>query len=780
MRRNTRPASKLSIRPIDWLLALFCLTGVLFYAYVQLYEIPFTGFEFLDSGEISQVYVSQPGGNNLLAKDRLLEFNGQAWKDYLRSSPGNDLTTHQAGDKLWVTVQRGDQTLRLDWVFPGRNRLEFQVRIASSGWLVLALLFWLAGVLTLAGLRPHHPLRNLLAAFNFALAGWIITGSISAWNIWASKDVFHLINWLLVPLVWQLSWNFPRPLKVLPAWAWPVIYSLSGVGAAIDYFDIFSINSFPILLILAALGTITILLVHLKTQPTNRRQVTILLTGFSVAILPGLARILFPIEHFASNDLLNYLAASALILAPASYFYALTYRQLGAPELRASATLALISYGIWIFLFNYLIIYHLTNQRNLSFTPTPMVIFIAITNCLVTIWVYPHYRRIVEQIFLGIPRPPHQFLTTYSGSLLTAQDENELCRLLRDDLCPNLHIRQAAFVKVNAPGGDRQRIETLFTLNLTSNHLPQVADLPPLNQSSGKAPNIDLLSPLSHLSWLRLFLTKQAGPEFQLLALFGRRDPDDYYAPTEIPVLQALVDNTAMAIVNLEQKAKLHSLYQNNINRREAEFSRLANDLHDDVLNDLATLAQSVDDAHSSESFDQAYQTAVQRVREIISGLHPPMLNYGLAAALNGLVDDLNQQVRDDLLLCIDIPASQVRYPLEIELHLFRIVQQACQNAIRHSQGSKISISGMLLDERVELTVEDDGVGMEFQGQLALGWLLANKHFDIAAMIERAHLIGARLEIHTQPGQGTRIQLGWRPLPVKITPVQESLMASSS
>lgn len=352
MKRNTHPTSSLHFRPIEWLLALFCLAGLLFYSYVALYEIPFTGFKFLDNGEISHVFVSQPGQNNLLPKDRLLEFDGQAWDDYLRSSTGNALTTHQAGDHLWVTVQRGDQTLRLDWVFPERNHLEFQARIASSGWLLLAFFFWLAGVLTLAGLAPRHPLHNLLAAFNFTLAGWIITGSISAWNIRASLDVFHIINWLLVPLAWHLNWNFPRPLKDLPRWTWPAIYGLAGIGAAIEYFVVFTFNIFPISLFLAAFGTITLLITHLKSQPANRRPMMILLTGFSVAILPGLARILFPIEHFASNDLLNYLAASALILVPASYFYALTYRQLGAPELRASATLALISYGVWIFTLN--------------------------------------------------------------------------------------------------------------------------------------------------------------------------------------------------------------------------------------------------------------------------------------------------------------------------------------------------------------------------------------------------------------------------------------------
>jgi signal transduction histidine kinase len=761
-------------------LALLCLAGLLFYSYVQLYEIPFTGFEFLDSGGILQVYVSQPGGNNLLPKDCLLEFNGQAWKDYLRNAPGNALTTHQAGDHLWVTVQRGDQILHLDWIFPGRNRLEFQERIANSGWLLLAYLFWLAGALTLASLRPYNLQRSLLAALNFSLAGWIITGSISAWDIWASKDVFHLINWLLVPLAWHLNWNFPRPLKELPRWTWPAIYSLAGASAAIDHFGIFSFNLFPIPLFLASLGTIIILLAHLKAQPTNRRQVMILLTGFSVAILPGLARILFPIERFASLDILNYLAASALILVPVSFFYALTYRQLGAPELRASSALTVITYGVCIFLFNYLAIYWFSDRLQVLVTPTPMVVVISIVNCLVTIWFYPSYRRFIEHKFLGIPLPPYHLLTTASGRLLTAQDEAELRRLLRDDICSSLLIRQAALLKIRPPSHPGPRIEPLFTLNLTPGQLPQAADLAHLTLTSKKALCSNLLSPSPNMSWLRLCLTKQVGPDFQILALLGQRDPDDYYAPTEIPVLQTLIDSAAMALVNLEQKEKLHFLYQNDINRRESEFNRLANDLHDDVLNELAALAQSVDDSHSSEFFDQAYQLAVQRVREIISGLHPPLLNYGLGAALNGLVDDLDQQVRDDLSINIAIPYSQARYPLEVELHLFRIVQQACHNAVKHSQGSKIVISGVLTPDRVELAVEDDGVGMDHQGLLNLNWLLANKHFGLAAMHERAQFIGAELEIHTQPSQGTRVRLDWHPSPVLNPPLQETIRAFSS
>ncbi|MCU0488552.1 MAG: ATP-binding protein, partial [Anaerolineales bacterium] len=547
-----------------------------------------------------------------------------------------------------------------------------------------------------------------------------------------------------------------------------------------DQLMTFPFNIYPIPLFLAAFGTITLLLIHFKAQPGNRRQVMILLTGFSIAILPGLARLLLPIERFTNLNLMNYLAASALILVPVSYFYALTYRQLGAPEMRASSTLTVITYGVWIFLFNYLAIYWFADRLQVLVTPTPMVIVIAIANCLVTIWFYPSYRRLIEYKFLGIPMPPYRLLTTTSGRLLTAQDEAELRRLLRDDICSSLLIRQAVLLKIRPPGHPGLRIEPLFTLNLSADQLPQAADLGYLTLISGQAPHANLLFPSSHLSWLRLCLTKQVEPDFQILALLGQRDPDDYYAPTEIPVLQTLLDSTAMALVNLEQKEKLHFLYQNDINRRESEFNRLANDLHDDVLNELAALAQSVDDSHSSESFDQAYQSAVQRVREIISGLHPPLLNYGLAAALNGLVDDLDPQVRDDLSINIAISSSEARYPLEVELHLFRIVQQACHNAINHSQGSKIVISGVLTPDRVELAVEDDGIGMDHQGLLNLNWLLANKHFGLAGMHERAQFIDARLEIHTQPGQGTRVNIDWHPSPAFIAPLQESIKAFSS
>jgi two-component system sensor histidine kinase DegS len=102
-----------------------------------------------------------------------------------------------------------------------------------------------------------------------------------------------------------------------------------------------------------------------------------------------------------------------------------------------------------------------------------------------------------------------------------------------------------------------------------------------------------------------------------------------------------------------------------------------------------------------------------------------------------------------------------VRYPPEVELHLFRIVQQACQNAIQHAEAGLICIHGQFEPDKVELLVGDDGKGFTMGEDSRLSWLLANHHYGLATMHERAALIGACIQISSSPGQGTQIRVVW-------------------
>ncbi len=138
------------------------------------------------------------------------------------------------------------------------------------------------------------------------------------------------------------------------------------------------------------------------------------------------------------------------------------------------------------------------------------------------------------------------------------------------------------------------------------------------------------------------------------------------------------------------------------------------------------------------------------------------MLNYGLKPAIDELADNLMERSKDTVDIVVEIQSNGDRYPLEKEQHLFRIVQEACENAIRHSHGNRVSVSGELGAERGELHIEDDGDGFELgKENIELDDLLSARHFGLAGMLECAELIDADLQFTSAPGTGTRILLRW-------------------
>jgi signal transduction histidine kinase len=112
----------------------------------------------------------------------------------------------------------------------------------------------------------------------------------------------------------------------------------------------------------------------------------------------------------------------------------------------------------------------------------------------------------------------------------------------------------------------------------------------------------------------------------------------------------------------------------------------------------------------------------------------------------------------------VTIPGEdEARYLQSVEHHIYRMVQEACENAIRHGQTGHIIISGELAAGYINLSIEDDGKGFDASASLRLDSLLANKHFGLAGMVERALLIGADVRIDSTPGKGTKITIFWKP-----------------
>jgi two-component system sensor histidine kinase DegS len=141
------------------------------------------------------------------------------------------------------------------------------------------------------------------------------------------------------------------------------------------------------------------------------------------------------------------------------------------------------------------------------------------------------------------------------------------------------------------------------------------------------------------------------------------------------------------------------------------------------------------------------------------------MLNYGLKAALEELVEnpmDFRTDGKAPRETHCSLDGGLARYPESVELHLYRIVQQAWRNAIQHAKPGCITLRGTLDDQCVHLEVIDDGVGFDTPHTPDLGVLLAHQQYGLVGMLERAALIQAELTIDSAPGQGTRVKVTWK------------------
>jgi two-component system sensor histidine kinase DegS len=213
----------------------------------------------------------------------------------------------------------------------------------------------------------------------------------------------------------------------------------------------------------------------------------------------------------------------------------------------------------------------------------------------------------------------------------------------------------------------------------------------------------------------------------------------------------------------IRQTERLKLIYEANINRYEQERLRLGHELHDSLLNEMAAMLMRHDPDALPQEFQESFDGLIVRLREIVTDLRPPMLTYGLKSALDGLADNLSERSQDVVQIVSEIQSVDgCRYPPTVEHNIYRVVQEACENALKYARATSIQISGELSPDRVVLKISDDGVGFKDAVGLRLDEMVANKHYGMAGMHERAELIGAGIDIRSQPNQGTQIQILWQ------------------
>lgn len=208
---------------------------------------------------------------------------------------------------------------------------------------------------------------------------------------------------------------------------------------------------------------------------------------------------------------------------------------------------------------------------------------------------------------------------------------------------------------------------------------------------------------------------------------------------------------------------------------QDEERKRIGTELHDSVGQYLAAVKMSLDGLLAEELFDEQHarkkvadclpniEQAIREVRTLSYLLYPPMLQeIGLASAIRWHLDGFSK--RSGIQTTYEISADLGRLPDDVELALFRVLQESLTNVHRHSGSKTVHIRLAIKQNRALLEIKDSGRGMP-PGQMDLSTgSLGTLGVGIRGMRERVRQLGGELTI-TSTSEGTTVKAS---IPVKI------------
>jgi two-component system sensor histidine kinase UhpB len=209
-------------------------------------------------------------------------------------------------------------------------------------------------------------------------------------------------------------------------------------------------------------------------------------------------------------------------------------------------------------------------------------------------------------------------------------------------------------------------------------------------------------------------------------------------------------------------RERLREVAATALNAAEEERKRIARELHDETAQLLAALLiriRVVKNANDPQAVatllgDMREQIggALEGVRRFARGLRPPALDeLGLIPAIESHVRSIRAITEIDLSLHADEDVGGL--PLEAELAVYRIVQEALSNVVRHSGATRAAVRVAREPDRLVVTVEDDGHGFNVPEVRAAG-----RGLGLFGMGERAAYLGGRVDVQSTPGTGTRVR----------------------
>ncbi|GBF10493.1 ATP-binding protein [Tepidibacillus sp. HK-1] len=241
-----------------------------------------------------------------------------------------------------------------------------------------------------------------------------------------------------------------------------------------------------------------------------------------------------------------------------------------------------------------------------------------------------------------------------------------------------------------------------------------------------------------------------------------------------INILESLSNQLAVSLENmqlwheLKQKEEIRQkLLEKSIKAQEEERKRIARELHDEtsqsltsILLGLSMLNEQKDEqerVNLLQNLKTMIQHTLKEVHEMAWQLRPSVLDkFGLTVALERYIEEYQHKYAIDVDLYMD-GIKENRMQAEIEIAIYRIIQEALTNVARYAQSQNVSVIIDQIGNLLSVIVEDDGIG--FNVDQVLKRDPSKYNLGLHGMQERASLIGGTITIESKQGKGTTIFL---------------------
>ncbi|HFB83504.1 MAG TPA: PAS domain-containing protein [Thermodesulfatator sp.] len=216
-------------------------------------------------------------------------------------------------------------------------------------------------------------------------------------------------------------------------------------------------------------------------------------------------------------------------------------------------------------------------------------------------------------------------------------------------------------------------------------------------------------------------------------------------------------------------KQQLQNLTYRLLEAQEDERRRISMEIHDGIGQVLSAVRYTLEhvlvshqqgrglEAPKIEEALELLDKVMQETRHIILNLRPPLLDdLGLEATLRWYIDHVTSGTNLTCQLFFEVEEEAI--PEAYKIILYRITQEALSNVIKHARADSVSIRLKRDGKRILLTIEDNGIGFnpqEENNQQRPGG------YGLMSIRQRACFVGATFEIHSRPGEGTKIEVGF-------------------